>query len=531
MKREVKKTIAAILALTIASGTMVVPAFAETTETAGILGEPIAIGCSSIGDSTNSNGETIYIESSAELHEINSPLQYSGIQPVILEDGRTAWFRWSRKPGETPYQGYWLDGVKIAETKEELAEWCANQKNSTNTIGSSSDTDVFDAPVITETITVHISQPAISGVVMYKDGSMLINGQHIKTVDDVLMLEVDGVFVPAEKIGDRYYPIEEYTDEEVNNTAGESENESVDESEENGEITESDDCTIGEPPLPDLDCEEIIQVMGPPIEAPIAPDNTIMSSISIEKDDSELSDDFDEEKFALDMMQLDEMRMTRKNITIGDYLSYALATIDKNFYGEISFISLDEFIEADETVCVNEDCHTNVSLKSFDEGYEEKVNYRARNFYYDDKLNGVEVELYQESVAEGALGNSITESSSQKFAEKRVYENEDESIFLGEIKCVSSISPYNEIVTESGTSYEIFVFLSFDGVEMYSDNTIKEFDGYILKKVLFTYEDSDIIIEGEDEESYCMVAESDVTCDEFLEMVEDYEAELETRIN
>lgn len=480
MKREVKKTIAAILALTIASGTMVVPAFAETTETGGILGEPIAIGCSSIGDSTNSNGETIYIESSAELYEINSPLQYSGIQPVVLEDGRVAWFRWSRKPGETPYQGYWLDGVKIAETKEELAEWCANQKS---VIGSSSN----DNMTVLKTETIHISHPAISGVVIYQDGSMLNNG----------------VFIPAPETDDK---------------------------------TESNDneCSLGEPPLPDLDCEEVIQVIGPPIEAPIAPDNTIMSSISIEKiekNDSELSDEFDEEKFALDMMQLDEMRMTRKNIAVGDYLSYVLATIDKNFYGEISFISLDEFIEADETVCVNEDCHTNVSLMSFDEGYEEKVNYRARNFYYDDQLNGVEVELYEKSIAEGSLNDSITESSTQKIAEKRVYENEEESVFLGEINCESVIVPYDEIISESGTSYEISIILSFDGIEKHSDGTIKEFDGYILKKVLFTYEDSDIIIEGEDEESYCMVAESDVTCEEFLEIVEEYEDELEVRIN
>lgn len=514
MKREVKKTIAAILALTIASGAMVVPAFAETTE--GIIGEAIAIGYSSTEDSANSNSsETNYVEMGSVTQEFVSPLQYSGIQPVVLEDGRTAWFRWSRKPGETPYQGYWLDGVKIAETKEELAEWCANQKNLTNTIGSSSNADVFDAPIITETITVHVSQPAISGVVVYIDGSMLINGQHIKTIDNVLMLEVDGVFVPAEKIGDRYYPIEKYTDEEVSDTADESEN---------------DDCTIGEPPLPDLDCEEVIQVMGPPIQAPVAPDNTIMSSIAIEKDNSKLSDDFDEEKFALDMMQLDEMRMTRKNIAVGDYLSYALATIDKNFYGETSFISLDEFIEADETVCVNEDCHTNVSLRSFDEGYEEKVNYRARNFYYDDKLNGVEVELYEKSVAEGRLNDSITESSTQKIAEKRVYENEDESIFLGEIKCESFITPYDEIISESGTSYEISIILSFDGIEKHSDGTIKEFDGYILKKVLFTYEDNDIIIEGEDEESYCMVAESEASSEDFMKMIEEYESELEIRI-
>lgn len=489
MKKRLFKMIAAGLSLAIVSGTMTVPALAETTETEGILGEPIAIGCSSIGDSTNSNGETIYIESSAELYEINSPLQYSGIQPVVLEDGRVAWFKWSRKPGETPYQGYWLDGVKIAETKEELAEWYANQKS---VIGSSSN----DNMTVLKTETIHISHPAISGVVIYQDGSMLNNG----------------VFIPAPGTDDKNDSNEEIDMEEDIHT-------------------EDNECYLGEPPLPELDYEEVIQVIGPPIEAPIAPDTTIMSSISIEKDDSELSDEFDEEEFALDMMQLDEMRMTRKNIAVGDYLSYVLATIDKNFYGEISFISLDEFIEADETVCVNEDCHTNVSLMSFDEGYEEKVNYRARNFYYDDKLNGVEVELYEKSVAEGSLNDSITESSTQKIAEKRVYENEEESVFLGEINCESVIAPYDEIISESGTSYEISIILSFDGIEKHSDGTIKEFDGYILKKVLFTYEDSDIIIEGEDEESYCMVAESDVTCEEFLEIVEEYEDELEVRIN
>jgi len=488
MKREVKKTIAAILALTIASGTMVVPAFAETTE--GIVGEAIAIGYSSTEDSANSNsGETNYVEMGSVTQEFVSPLQYSGIQPVVLEDGRVVWLKWSRKPGETPYQGYWLDGVKIAETKEELAEWYASQKN---VIGSSGN----DNMTMLKTETIHISHPAISGVVIYQDGSMLNNG----------------VFIPAPGTDDKNDSNEEIDMEEDIHT-------------------EDNECYLGEPPLPELDYEEVIQVIGPPIEAPIAPDTTIMSSISIEKDDSELSDEFDEEKFALDMMQLDEMRMTRKNIAVGDYLSYVLATIDKNFYGEISFISLDEFIEADETVCVNEDCHTNVSLMSFDEGYEEKVNYRARNFYYDNNLNGVEVELYEKSVAEGSLNDSITESSTQKIAEKRVYENEDESIFLGEIKCESFITPYDEIISESGTSYEISIILSFDGIEKHSDGTIKEFDGYILKKVLFTYEDSDIIIEGEDEESYCMVAESEASSEDFMKMIEEYESELEIRIN
>lgn len=496
MKKKIKKTMAAMLALTIASGAMTIPAFAETTDEA--VSKAAAIGYSSslpiisgtdeeaskeegssrptisgTGDEVSKEegssrptisgtGEEVGREEDTLTGKIsgeetgsasgNSSLQDSGIQPIVLEDGRVVWFRWSRRQGETSYQGYWFNGVKIAETKEQLAEWYEKQKNdaSGNVNGS-------------------ISSPTISG-----------DGEETGRNEDTL-------------------------------TSG-NENDSKDSN------------------SPDSDYEETIRLIGPPRKPLPAPDDKITSSISIEENNAELSDDYDEE-FNLNLMRLDETRALRKGSAVSDYLSCILATIGKSFYGETSFISLDEFIDAGEDVCVNENCNTSITLDFSDEGYKEKVTHHARNFYYENELYGVEVEFYGKSTAEGSLGDFIIESSTEKVAERRVYKNDEESTFLGEIKIESVIVPYSEMISGSDSLYEISIIISFNGIEMYSDDTIKELDGYILKKVLFTYEDNDIVIEDEGEENYCMVTESEVTYDEFMAMVENYENELGIRIN
>lgn len=405
MKREIKKAIAAALALTITSSGMAIPSFAVTNE--GVVDEPMAIGYSS-ADSPTGGGEINCEDGGSFGPDSASPSQYSGILPITFEDGRVVWLRWYCKPGEEPYQEYWYDGVKIAETEEELDEW--------------------------------------------------------------------------------YYSS-----------------------------------------VSDSDSEEEILVTGPPLKGPTAPEDVISNAL-FKESNTGMSDKFDEEELILNKAQSGELRTIIKNIAVSDYIGYVLASIDKDFYGETSFISLDDFIDADEAVCVNKECHANVSLDFLDEDYEEKVIYHARNFYCVNEFDGVAAELYAKSTAEGSLRESLIENSTQTIFEKCVYKNDDESVFLGEINYECVVAPYSEMISGTDALYEMSIIISFDGIEMYSDDTIKELDGYILKKVLFTCEDDNIVIEDEGEENYCMVTESEVTYDEFMEMVENYENELEIRI-
>lgn len=255
MKRRAYKTLATALAAIIATSAMVLPASAETDETIGTsIGEPPLA-------TDPVTGETALPDIVIEdvIVDYVSPTTYSGIQPYVLADGRVAWLKWSRKPNEPAYSGYWVDDVKVAETKEEFDQWIKeNVKPKTEpaeptkpeikpTIGSSSDSDnvslptesgdfstntdteptigtsgddkiegiISDKPAfIIKGETITITVPAISGVLVYKDGSMLINGQHVNTIDGVLMLEVDGIYVPAVKIGNRYFPIDDIKEEE-----------------------------------------------------------------------------------------------------------------------------------------------------------------------------------------------------------------------------------------------------------------------------------------------------------------------------